>query len=415
MITSNLSGFYKKDLNERLEEIIRQCNLNKEEISILKGEKIDLKTLDLMSENVIGLMQLPLSIATNFKINSKEYLIPMAIEESSVVAAASNAAKLTLPEGFKAKASEQIMIGQIQVTDCKDIKEAIKNIEKNKEKLIRKGNEVDKTLIKFGGGIKDIQQRIMYTKQGKMLVIHLMVDVKDAMGANAVNSMCEALTESIEEITKGKVGLRVLSNLALHRIVEAEAEWKKEVLGEKTIKGILNAFAFAEADVFRATTHNKGIMNGIDAIAIATGNDFRAIEAGCHAFASLSGKYKPLTFFEETSEGNLKGSIKIPLAVGIVGGATKVNPVAKISLKILGVKTAKELSEVMASVGLAQNFAALKALATEGIQKGHMKLHAKNLAIQAGAKGTEIERIANQMIKEGKITQERAEELLKNQ
>lgn len=413
MIKSELSGFYKKNLNERLKEIAKQCNLSDKEIKVLKGEESDLKILDSMSENVIGLMQLPFSIATNFKVNGKEYLIPMTIEESSVVAAASNAAKLTLPEGFKAKATEQLMIGQIQVMNCPDTKKAMREIEANKKELIKKANNVDKVLVKVGGGLKEIEQRIIYTKRGKMLILHLIVDVKDAMGANAVNSICEALAEDIERITKGETRLKILSNLALYRIVEAEAEWKKKVIGEKTIERMLDAYAFAESDIFRAVTHNKGIMNGIDAVTIATGNDFRAIEAGAHAFASLTGKYKPLTVFEKTKEGNLKGKIMLPLALGIVGGATKVNPISQIALKILGVQNAKELSEVIACVGLAQNFAALKALATEGIQKGHMKLHAKNIAIQAGAKGNQIEEIAKKMIEEGKINQQRAEELLK--
>ena len=415
MVHSRLEGFYKKSLQERLQVVARQTGLSEEEEEVLLGKKNEdaLKIADLMSENVIGLMQLPLSIATNFKVNGKEVLVPIAIEESSVVAASSNAAKLCLPKGFTAKAGEQIMIGQIQVMNVKDVKEAFRNFNKQKENLMQKATDTDQVLKNLGGGCKDIIERVIYSKRGKMLVFHLLVDVKDAMGANAVNSMCETLKNDIEKITEGEVRLRIISNYALHRVVEAEAIWTKKELGAKTIEGILDAYHFAYSDKFRAVTHNKGIMNGIDSVVIATGNDFRAVEAGAHSYAAITGHYEPLTHYEKDKKGNLAGSIRLPLALGIIGGATKVNPVSMIAVKIMGVKSAKNLSEIVASVGLAQNFAALNALATKGIQEGHMKLHARNIAVQAGAKGWQAEEIARKMIKEKKISQARAEELLK--
>lgn len=359
-----------------------------------------------MIENVVGSMQLPLGIATNFIINGKEKLIPMAIEETSVVAAASNAAKLARPEGFKAKASEPIMIGQIQILNpCKD---AEKKLMENKEDILDLANAQDKILVSLGGGAKDLEVKWL---SDDMLVVHLLVDVRDAMGANAVNTMAEAVAPLLEKITGGKALLRIISNLAIYRLAEAEVIYKKDVIGEDVVDKIVKAYEFASLDIFRAATHNKGIMNGIDAVAIATGNDWRAIEAGAHAYAAMNG-YKPLTTWQKNENGDLYGKIKLPLAVGIIGGATKVHPIAKLCLKILGVKTAKELAEVMAAVGLAQNFAALRALATKGIQAGHMKLHAQNIAFMAGARGEEIDIVAKKMIEEGKIRMDRAKEIL---
>ena len=394
-------------IEERIKIIKEFAELSEEEAEMLRSFNGLTKDIaNIMIENVVGSMQLPLGIATNFIINGKEKLIPMAIEETSVVAAASNAAKLARPEGFKAKASEPIMIGQIQILNpCKD---AEKKLVENKEDILDLANAQDKILVSLGGGAKDLEVKWL---SDDMLVVHLLVDVRDAMGANAVNTMAEAVAPLLEKITGGKALLRIISNLAIYRLAEAEVIYKKDVIGEDVVDKIVKAYEFASLDIFRAATHNKGIMNGIDAVAIATGNDWRAIEAGAHAYAAMNG-YKPLTTWQKNENGDLYGKIKLPLAVGIIGGATKVHPIAKLCLKILGVKTAKELAEVMAAVGLAQNFAALRALATKGIQAGHMKLHAQNIAFMAGARGEEIDIVAKKMIEEGKIRMDRAKEIL---
>src|SRR3989344_3582020 len=383
--TSKVSKFYEKTLAERLQILKEFGELTDEEIASLgKYGALEFETANRMIENVYSTFPLPLGIATNFVVNGREVLVPFALEEPSVVAAASNAAKLS--SGFLAKATDSIMIGQIQIVKLRDAKGALKKIMARKKEILEKATAVDSTLVKFGGGPRKLEGKVISTKRGKMIILHLLVDVRDAMGANAVNTMCERISPIIEEISGGETRLKIISNLAVHRTVKAKAVWGKEALGEETIERILDAYEFAANDEFRACTHNKGIMNGIDAVVIATGNDFRAVEAGCHAFASRSGKYKPLTKYSKDRKGNLIGEIEIPMAVGIIGGATKTHPLAQINLKILGVKSASELAEIIASVGLAQNFAAMKALATEGIQRGHMKLHAKNIAITAGAK-----------------------------
>ncbi len=414
MKTSKISGFYKLSIEERLKIVKEFANLSDEEVEILKNTgcmKID--QVDRMIENVIGAMEVPLGIAVNFRINNKDYLIPMAIEEPSVVAAASYAAKLARPKGgFFAECDSSLMIGQIQLTNIENPYFTKMVILSEKENILKIANAQDKILVKLGGGAKDLEVRVIDTIKGKMLVVHLIVDCLDAMGANAVNTMCEAVAPYIEEITSGKVYLRIISNLATYRLARARAIFGKDIIGEETIEGILNAYAFALADPYRAATHNKGIMNGIIAVALATGNDTRALEAGAHAYASISG-YKPLTTYEKNKDGDLVATIELPMAVGTIGGATKVHPVAKTCLKILGVKTARELAQVLASVGLAQNFAALRALATEGIQRGHMELHARNIAVMAGAEGEEIDVVVERMVKEKKISMDRAKEILK--
>jgi hydroxymethylglutaryl-CoA reductase len=275
-------------------------------------------------------------------------------------------------------------------------------------------DNIDPILSKYGGGPRDLQARVLKTDGGDMLIVHLLVDVRDAMGANAINTMLESISPRIVEITGGRAALKIISNLATERMARAEAVWKKDVVGEEGIDGVLQSYWFAEHDQYRCTTHNKGIMNGIDAVVIATGNDFRAVEAGAHSYAAISGKYRPLTKFWKDKDGNLHGSIELPLAVATVGGATRTHPVAKIAQKILGVKSSQELAQVIASVGLAQNFAALYAMSTVGIQKGHMKLHASNLAVTAGAKGEQIDNVVAQMIKEGNISASRAKEILES-
>ncbi|MGQ4833075.1 MAG: hydroxymethylglutaryl-CoA reductase, degradative [Candidatus Asgardarchaeia archaeon] len=413
--TSRIKGFYKRSIDERRKIVRDFADLTDEEVKLLEKESpLDIEIADRMIENVIGTMPLPLGIATNFLINGKDYLIPMAIEETSVVAAASNAARFCREGGgITSIATDSIMIGQVQLTKVKDPYGAKVQILAEKEKILEIANEKDPILVKLGGGAKDLEVRVLQAITGPMVIVHLLVDVKDAMGANAVNTMAEAVAPYIERITGGKVYLRILSNLADKRLVRARTVIPKEAIGgEEVVDGIVEAYAFAAADPYRAATHNKGIMNGVDAVVIATGNDWRAIEAGAHSYAARFGKYEPLSIWEKNEKGDLVGTLEMPMAVGIIGGATKVHPVAKLALKILGVKTAKELAEVIGAVGLAQNLAALRALATEGIQKGHMTLHAKNIAIMAGATGELIDIAAERMIREGKIRMDRAKEIL---
>jgi len=409
-----LPGFYRLSVEERLRKVAELANLSEDEFrAVISSCGLPIEVADRMIENVIGTFELPLGIATNFLIDGKEYLIPMVIEEPSVVAAASNAARMAREGGgFKTDFTAPIMIGQIQVVDVKDPESARFEVLRNKAEIIEKANECDPLLLKLGGGCKDIEVRVIDSICGKMLVVHLLVDVRDAMGANAVNTMCEKVAPVVGRISGGRPLLRILSNLAVHRIARAKAIFKKDAIGgEEVVDGVMKAYAFAEADPFRCATHNKGIMNGISALMIATGNDFRAVEAGAHGYAAIKG-YKPLTKYEINADGDLVGTIEVPITAGIVGGATQVNPLAKICLKILGVKSSEELARVAAALGLAQNFAALRALATEGIQRGHMELHARNVAIMAGARGSEIERVAELMVKDGKIRIDYAKELL---
>lgn len=407
---SDLPGFYELSVEERLEKVKQLCGLTDEEAELLgKTGCLSLAHSDRMIENVVGTVELPLGIATNFIVNGRELLVPMAIEEPSVVAAASHAAKLARPEGFIARSDEPIMIGQIQLVDAKP--DAKEKIYAAKQRIVDMANSKDSTLVKLGGGLKEIELREISTNRGDMLIVHLLINVRDAMGANAVNTMCECVSPLLEELSGGRAVLKIISNLAVYRLARARAVWKKEVIGEGIIEGILDACAFAEADPFRCATHNKGIMNSIDAVMIATGNDFRAAEAGAHAFASIGG-YKPLTHYQKNSGGALVGTIELPVVAGVVGGATSSNPIAKISLKILGVKHANELAEIIACVGLANNFAAIRAMVKEGIQAGHMKLHANNIALVAGATHDEVPRITRMMLTEKKISVARAAELL---
>jgi len=416
MKNNNYSGFYKLSVEDRLKEVAEFSKLSEEEIKILgDANALSESASDNMVENVIGRFSLPVGVALNFIVNDKEYLVPMVTEEPSVIAAASNGAKVARSSGgFYATNTGSMMIAQIQVIGVKDIEYTKFKIYQNKEEILRRANESDPILISLGGGAKDLEvRRIKSSISDDMLVIHLIVNTLDAMGANAVNTMAENLAPYIEEITSGSVYLRILSNLATKRLVRASTLIKKEELGgEEVVDKIIAAYAFAEADPYRAATHNKGIMNGISAAVLATGNDTRAIESGAHAYASISGSYKPLTSWEKTADGDLAGTIEMPLALGLVGGATKVHPTAKANVKILGVESATELAEVIAALGLAQNLSAIRALATEGIQRGHMSLHAKNVAVQAGAKKDEIDEIVEKMIKAKKINIEYAKELL---
>ena len=420
MDKKSFAGFYKKEIKERQEILAKEFDLSKDEKALLSKESaLPFSVANRMIENVVGTFPLPYSVATNFVIDGEDYIIPMAIEEPSVVAAASNAAKIS--NGFETAADEPIMIGQIQVINIKDAEHAKNTIEHHKTELLELVEKVDPVLIKFGGGPKDLQVNILEDEKGKMLEVQLLVDVRDAMGANAINTMTEKLAPKIEELTKGKAILKIISNLAIYRRAQAKAVWTKDALGgstkgkfngEEVVEAILNAYRFAVATQFRATTHNKGIMNGIDAVMIATGQDFRAIEAGAHSFAAYKGKYSPLTKYSKDKDGNLVGEIDMPLVLGIVGGAIKVHPLAQLSMKILGVKTAEELARIIVSVGLAQNFAALRVLSTEGLQKGHMRLHAKNIAVQAGATKEEIDIVAAKMVEAKEVSQGKAEEIL---
>ena len=413
--TSRIEGFYKMPMEERLRIVGEFGQLTQEETLALSGlGGIDPSVPDMMIENAIGSFPLPLGVAVNFKINDKEYLVPMAIEEPSVIAAASNAAKMALPGGgFATTSTPPIMIGQVQVTRLKDPHNSKLQILHKKKEILQYANEQDPMLVSVGGGAKDIEVRVIDTQTGPQVVVHLMVDVRDAMGANAVNTMAEAIATKLEEITGGRVYLRILSNLAVHRLARARALWKKEAIGgEEVVDGIIEAYSFAEADPFRCATHNKGVMNGIDAVILATGNDTRAIEAGAHAYAALSGQYKPLTKFEKTANGDLGGTIELPMSVGLIGGATKTHPTARACIKLLGVKSASELGEVAAAVGLAQNFAALRALATVGIQKGHMSLHARNIVASVGCPPELAEEAVRILVSEKKIRMDRAAEVV---
>lgn len=413
--SSDLKGFYKLSPKERLKIVKDFADLTDEEVELLQSTgSLSLDLANRMIENVVGVFPIPLGIGVNFLINGKNYLIPMAIEEPSVVAAASYAAKMARAKGgFHTSSTEQIMIGQIQAVGIKDPYKAKMTILATKQEILKKANEQDPMLVSLGGGAKDLRVRVIEAFTGPMVITELLVDCKDIMGANAVNTMAEAVAPLIENLTGGKVYLRIISNLATERLARAQAIFaKEEVGGPEAVEGIIQAYAFAKADPYRCATHNKGILNGIIAVVIATCNDHRAIEAGAHAYAARNGRYEPLTIWEKNKDGDLVGSIELPMAVGAVGGATHVHPIAKIAFKILGAKTAKELGEVIAAVGLAQNLGALRALAHEGIQRGHMRLHAKNFAMAAGAKGELVDLIVQKMVEERKIRLDRAKELV---
>ena len=415
MKDSSISKFFEKSRKHRLDIVKNFASLSKEEIEVLENSSggITFDNADKMVENAIGTFSLPLGIATNFRINDEDYLIPMVIEEPSVIAAASKAAKIArIKGGFKVDADESLSIGQIQVLNV-DPKLAIPKITESSKKILDLANSKSNTLVKMDKGAKEVSCREIQTDSGIMLIVELLIDVGDAMGANITNSMCEAVAPLIEELTGGKALLRILSNYATRRLVRATAVFDKEgVGGEDVVNNIILAYQFAANDTHRAVTHNKGIMNGVIAVANATGQDSRAIEAATNAYAASSGKYSSLTEWSKDEEGNLIGKLELPLSVGIVGGIINVHPIAKICTKILGVTSAKELAGVITAAGLAQNFSALRALATEGIQKGHMKLHARNLAAAAGAKAEQIDEIVQKMIHENNISLNRAKELL---
>jgi len=415
MPDSSISKFFEKSRKDRLNIIANFANLDSDELNILQSDNggISSDKADKMVENAIGTFSLPLGIATNFKINGKDYVIPMVIEEPSVIAAASKGAKIArIKGGFEVSADESFSIGQIQMLDV-DIPFAIPQIKNSSNEILQLANSKSNTLSKMGKGAKEVFCKVIDTPSGKMLIVELLIDVGDAMGANVTNTMCESVSPLIEKITGGRALLRILSNYSTRRLVKAKAVFEKEAVGgEKVVDNIISAFEFADNDVYRAVTHNKGVMNGIIAVANAVGQDSRAIEAAANAYAAKTGKYRSLSKWSKDNDGNLIGILEIPLSVGIVGGIANVHPVAKVCTKILGVLSAQELACVMTATGLAQNYSAIRALATEGIQKGHMRLHARNLAAAAGATPEQIDEIVQKMIEEKKISLDRAKELL---
>ena len=427
MASSRLPNFYQKSLEERQAAVAEWAGLSDDDRRVLAGAMgLSASAADRMVENAVGTFGLPLGIATNFLVNGRDVLVPMVIEEPSVVAGASYAAKLAREGGgFTCSSSESLMISQIQILDLADPHEARLDVLAAKAQLLEIANDVDPMLVRAGGGPKDIEARVVESELGPMLIVHVIVDCRDAMGANAVNTIAERLRPALEDITGGRVALRILSNLADRRVARAKAVFLIEALtfesdgvhyeGALVRDRIIEAWAFAEADPYRAATHNKGIMNGVDAVVIATGNDWRAIEAGAHAYAARSGRYTSLSHWGKDKDGNLVGTLEMPMAVGIVGGATRVHPAAKVALRLMNVTEARDLAEIIVAVGLAQNFAAVRALATEGIQRGHMTLHARQVAIAAGATGDLVERIAAQLVSERKVRLDRAQELVAEQ
>jgi hydroxymethylglutaryl-CoA reductase len=437
MTNSRISGFYNLTLEERRARLGNAAGRTPEELSPFTMGGLSPEAADHMIENVIGLYSLPLGIALNFQVNGRDVLVPMTLEEPSVVAGASFMAKLARAGGgFIATTTDPLMIGQMQVVRVMNLEEAKLKLYEHKAQLLAEADSIDPILKKFGGGARDLEVRTIGDSPiGGFLVVHLIYDVRDAMGANAVNTACERLAPHVETITGGKVHLRILSNLADRRIARARCtiplselgfgsetqtqptaasgSETRSFTGEEVRDGIVAAYAFAAADPYRAATHNKGIMNGVDAVVIATGNDWRAIEAGAHAYAARSGRYTSLSTWNKDADGNLVGTLEMPMAVGIVGGATKVHPAAQAAVKLMGVTTAGELAEIIVSVGLAQNMAALRALATEGIQRGHMSLHARQVAIAAGARGDLIEKVAARLVAEKTVRIDKAEEVLK--
>jgi len=415
MPDSSISKFFEKSREERLNIIGNFSNLSKDELDILENTDggISFDKADKMIENAIGTFSLPLGVATNFKINGKDYLVPMVIEEPSVIAAASKGAKIArIKGGFEVTADESYSIGQIQILNV-DTNSAIKKIQDSTSEILELANSKSNTLSKMNKGAKEITCKEIHTPSGNMLIVELLIDVGDAMGANITNTMCEAVSPLIEKITGGKALLRILSNYSTRRMVKAKAIFEKEsVGGEDVVDNIVLAFEFADNDVYRAVTHNKGIMNGIISVANAVGQDSRAIEAAANAYAAISGKYRSLSKWSKNDNGDLVGILEIPLSVGIVGGIVNVHPVAKVCAKILNVASAQELACVMTATGLAQNYSAIRALSTEGIQKGHMRLHARNLAAAAGATPAQIDQIVEKMIQVKSISLDKAKELL---
>lgn len=418
---SRLPNFRALTPAQRLAAIANAAGLTPEERQQLaEPGALGLDRADGMIENVIGAFELPLGVAGNFQVNGRDVLVPMAVEEPSVVAAASFMAKLARENGgFETSSTRPLMRAQVQVLGLTDPHGARVALLRERERIVKLANSRDQVLIGLGGGCQDIEAHVFAdTPRGPMLVLHLIVDVRDAMGANTVNTMAEAVAPLVEEITGGTVRLRILSNLADLRLSRARVRLTPQTLdtkdrsGAEIIEGVLDAYVFAATDPYRAATHNKGIMNGIDPVIVATGNDWRAVEAGAHAYACRDGRYTSLTHWEKDASGALVGTLEMPMPVGLVGGATKTHPLARLALKIMAVRSAQELGEIAVAVGLAQNLGALRALATEGIQRGHMALHARNIALTVGAVGAEVDQLARRMAEEKDVRADRALALL---
>lgn len=413
--SSRIEGFHKMSPEARLQAVARQAGLDNEAVAGLADAasgQIDLA--DRLIENAITSMAIPVGIATNITVDGRDVLVPMATEESSVIAAVCNSAKRCRSTGgFRTSTSGPVMAAQIQLLGAGDPENVRMKVLERIAEIRTICDATDPLLVKFGGGFRDLDIRVIGTPEGPMTVVHIIVDTRDAMGANAVNSMAEALAPKLEEWTGARSLLRILTNLADRRLARVRAVWPvDEIGGDRVRDDMLSAYHFADSDPYRAATHNKGIMNGISAVVLATGNDTRAIEAGAHAFTARDGRYRSMTRWEKDGDGNLVGILEMPMAVGLIGGATKIHPTAQANLKILGVTTADDLARIIVSVGLAQNFGAMRALATTGIQKGHMALHAQNVAMMVGAVGAEIDRIAEELKALGKVRQDVAEEIL---
>lgn len=423
--TSRISGFYKLSLDERRAQLAQALGISSEDAQLLAQPLLDLETANHMVENVIGVYGLPLGVGLNFQMNGRDYLVPMCVEEPSVIAAASNAARMIREGGgFTAEADDPIMISQVQLNNVRDTVHAKRRIEAHAIEIVQLADAAYPNLIKRGGGTRGIEVRILEeenTHRGGMMVVHLHVDCRDAMGANLVNTIAEAVADRLAELAEATVGLRILSNLADRRCVRVKARIPAQMLatdshdGEKVRDGIVSASRFAELDPYRAATHNKGILNGVDAVVIATGNDWRGVESGAHAFAATKGQhgtYGPLATWRVAKDGALEGRIELPMAVGIVGGTLKVHPGARFALSMLDVKSAAELGMIMACVGMASNLAALRAMASEGIQRGHMSMHARSVALGVGATGEEVEYVAAELAKCGDVRAEKAQAIL---
>lgn len=423
MSTSRLPGFYKRSMDERLEKLSTFYDFTSDEWQVLTAERpLSKEQADKMIENTIGLYSLPYGVGLNFLINGKDYIVPMAIEEPSVVASASHIAKIVREaDGFQAETTERMMIGQIQILDCPDMSEARQALLNKEEEILREANAAHPGMVQRGGGAKRIEVRMLNDEHGsghEMLIVHLIINTCDAMGANTINTMVETVGPLVASITGGNVHLKILSNYTDECLARATCVIPAKLLatgdftGEEVRDGVLAAYQFAENDIYRAVTHNKGVMNGIDAVVIATGNDWRAIEAGAHAYASRSGRYRSMTEWSVDEDGNLVGMLELPMPVGIVGGSTAIHPMAQMSQKLLRLENAAELAKVVVSVGLAQNLGALKALATEGIQKGHMALHARSVAMAAGATDELVGAVADKLVENNDFRLDKARELL---
>lgn len=415
-VNSRIPGLRNLSATQRRKDIAERAGLSEDDLAVLDPSSgLDVNQADHMIENVVGVMGIPVGVATNFTVNGRDFLVPMATEEPSVIAAASNAARMArVHGGFYTCSTHPMMQAQIQILECPDPESARLRILESSAEILETANTQDPMLVRFGGGAQELSVRLVSTRTGTHVVVHLHVDVRDAMGANAVNTMAEAVAPRLAEIADGRSLLRILTNKADLRIARARAVFDKQLLGgEHIVDNIVHASALAESDPYRAATHNKGIMNGITAVVLATGNDTRAVEAGCHSHAvGADGRYTALSHFEKTSNGHLSGTLEVPMAVGLVGGATKVHPVAQAAVKMLGVSSASELAEVIAAVGLAQNLGACRALAAEGIQRGHMSLHARTLAATAGATSDEIDQVVQRLIDDQSIRIEHAEKVL---